>query len=272
MNRSIIALAITAILIAPASATWGGNNDKGGNADANAQATAYAAGGSANVHNANRNSNRNSNANLNHNANRNTNRNTNSNLNHQGQGQGQLQGQLQGQGQDQSQSAMANSNQTQSLSNVNDLSNSNSNGQSQSSDQANSQSLNSVYNEAKQDYSDTYEDYTPSAAAYAAPPSARCVITGGVGFGVPGISGSATGGVIDYICQALEVARAASLDPDAKVRARGSYLRNLLTEKQIIDLENDPAFQEAVARVEGKPSPVAKVRSTEQGVFALTNY
>lgn len=63
------------------------------------------------------------------------------------------------------------------------------------------------YIEAQQDYSDTYEDYTPSAYAPSINSTTPCLVAVTGGVGVPGLSVSGGSGVIDQGCEDREVIR-----------------------------------------------------------------
>jgi hypothetical protein len=292
MKKTIIAIAILS-LTGTASATWGGDditnnydnrsynttNNKGGqggkggsaNAGAAAGAVAGAAAG-ANASNTNligvgvgvKSTNRNNNSNANFNSLGVSNRNANVGINGQSQtlrnkndlsnrnsnSQGQSlynansaigvggtakQGQLQGQGQDQGQSQTATT-----------------------GDQANSQSTSISYTEAKQDYSNTYEDYTPSAAGYAADPTATCIVTYGGGIGVPGFSGSVSGYAVDEVCQRLELVRSARGDQSAAVRQKASLIIEMMLDEELAEMDEDEEFQAAESGAYGKAEQPSK--------------
>jgi hypothetical protein len=60
---------------------------------------------------------------------------------------------------------------------------------------------------------------TPNASAWAAAPSATCIVTGGAGVAIPGFGGSVSGGQVDEGCTARENARILmSIQPQAALR------------------------------------------------------
>jgi hypothetical protein len=89
------------------------------------------------------------------------------------------------------------------------------------------------------DYSGMYKHYTPPSAAYAAPPTANCIVTHGVAGAAPGFSGSITTGVVNEACVRMEIARQAVIfgDPESRELANRLYKQEL--SKHLDEEESD---------------------------------
>lgn len=77
----------------------------------------------------------------------------------------------------------------------------------QSTSQSNNNSQNVYVQDTKQDYSDTYKKYTPTAVAPSINATTPCLIPISGAFGVPGLSVGGGSGVLDKGCEERELIR-----------------------------------------------------------------
>ncbi len=115
-------------------------------------------------------------------------------------------------------------------------------GAASASGSASSSSL--TYNEARQDYSDTYEDYTPNAYAPSVNTTVPCLVPITAGVGIPGVAVSGGSGVIDQGCEDREIIRLGLASGDTKTqRLANTALRvqlgDLLVRQEQARLESD---------------------------------
>jgi len=127
--------------------------------------------------------------------------------------------------------------------------------QGQSSKQANAQSM--TYNEAQQDYSDTYKEYAAPAYAPSIDPTVPCAIPLTGGITVPGVGGLAGGSAyIDKGCEIREMVRLGMQGDETSQRLANEVIQtelwNVLVEQseETIDEEKEQQTTKAVGGYE----------------------
>jgi len=115
-----------------------------------------------------------------------------------------------------------------------------------------------TYNESKQDYSNTYEDYTPSVAAPSMGVSAPCYVPVSVGVGIPGVVASGGTAYEDEACTRRELIRIGLQSGEANAMGKAAALLNR-------------ELDAALAENEESETVASGSRDTSTGVFALNN-